>query len=51
MRDDSINLYINAFNKQHSGLLAVLREAPFGRLIMKCFKIQHYACLNGCASH
>ncbi len=43
MRGDLINLKFKAFNKQSSGLLASLREAPFGRLIVKCLEIPHYA--------
>jgi hypothetical protein len=48
MRGRVVNLSIKAFNKQSSGLLAALHEAPFGRLIVKCLEIPDYAYSSRC---
>ncbi len=43
MQGDLVNLNINVFNKHRSGLLTLLHEAPFGRLIVKCLETLHCA--------
>jgi hypothetical protein len=48
MRAGLVNINFKAFNKQCSGLLALLREALFGRLIVKCLEILHNAYSNHC---
>ncbi len=48
MRGDLVNLNFKAFNKQFSGLLVALREAPFGQLIVKRLEIPHYAYSSRC---